>query len=332
MSTRYARRPASMMAIPNQQQAPGLSRGGSGGSGSNISSGSQSSSLGSVSAHSVAEPVELKDSSATSSLTSELKQHQDSQQKGEGNEEEETKETKAKKEATSISKDEVYSPLTSPIMIPIGGFPASKTSNNNGYRTNVIWTNPQSPSVGLTRPLTYAGPSTSTLSSNASLVTSPTTVVREQQQSPQQSPQQGSNFAGLERNVSGTTTELPKKKAEKSHRYSTASFSSIGSFARSQNRSSKKDRRKELIEQEQQQQQQRQQQQQQQQLDQRFSVSSTPANANANEYWTEQSLDKLSDVLPHVDRDRLSIYLQRAYGDEMVAIGLAMSDLRSGQL
>lgn len=52
--------------------------------------------------------------------------------------------------------------------------------------------------------------------------------------------------------------------------------------------------------------------------------------APTNDFLVEQSLDKLSDVLPQVDQYRLAIYLQRAYGDEMVAIGLAMSDLRTG--
>jgi hypothetical protein len=123
-----------------------------------------------------------------------------------------------------------------------------------------------------------------------------------------------------------------KEKTEKSHRYSTASFSSIASFAKNQKRNSKKERKKELQGQEQLEQQE--QQQKQRTLDQRYSVAVVPLSQSPshNDYLTEQSLDKLSDVLPHVDRDRLSIYLQRAYGDEMVAIGLAMSDLRSGQL
>ncbi|KAF9158663.1 hypothetical protein DFQ26_007373 [Actinomortierella ambigua] len=59
---------------------------------------------------------------------------------------------------------------------------------------------------------------------------------------------------------------------------------------------------------------------------------STIMTMNMSEALWEQSLDNLSDVLPHIDRDRLLIYLQRAGGDEMIAIGLAMSDLRSGDL
>ncbi|KAI8359709.1 hypothetical protein B0O80DRAFT_440889 [Mortierella sp. GBAus27b] len=153
---------------------------------------------------------------------------------------------------------------------------------------------------------------------------------QQQQQQQQQQKQQGFNTIGPERRASGGTIDPTKDKPEKSHRYSAASFSSLGSFARNQKRSSKKDKKKELLELQQQRQQQ---QEQQQPVDQRYSVSSTPVNANSSsDFLTEQSLDKLSDVLPHVDRDRLAIYLQRAYGDEMVAIGLAMGDLRSGQL
>ncbi|KAF9345992.1 hypothetical protein BGX34_004297 [Mortierella sp. NVP85] len=345
MSSRYnTRRPTSMMAIPNQQQPNGLSRGFSSGSsgsgnhsGSNISIGSQSSSsIASLSSHSVTESVEFKDSPTTSSLTPGSGPQQ-GEEAGATTPAPIATETDASitqrpgiafnADGTPIpyadetkSKDEVYSPLTSPIMIPLGGFTVSKPTHNtnSGYRTNAGWASPQSANGGFTRPLTYAGPSIATLNSNSALITSPTTFAREQQQ------HHGFSSLGPERRASGTTSEATKEKPEKSHRYSTASFSSIGSFAKSQRRSSKKDRKNELLEQ--------QQQQQQQPSDQRYSVSSAPVNANVNEYWTEQSLDKLSDVLPHVDRDRLSLYLQRAYGDEMVAIGLAMSDLRSGQL
>jgi hypothetical protein len=167
-------------------------------------------------------------------------------------------------------------------------------------------------------------------------------MAREQQQSQQhqhwQQQQQQRQQSFAQGYLSPTTpdrgmVEPIKEKSEKSYRYSSASFSSIASFAKSQKRNSKKDRKKEL--QQEQEQLEQQQEKQKRALDQRYSVAVVPLSqspSHNNDYLTEQSLDKLSDVLPHVDRDRLSIYLQRAYGDEMVAIGLAMSDLRSGQL
>ncbi|KAG0328397.1 hypothetical protein BGZ99_005412 [Dissophora globulifera] len=345
MSNHYTtRRPASMMDVT---QRPGLTNGlGSNSATNNSFDSRSSSSIGSASSNSVAESMDLKLSSKTPSLSS-----GSGQQQQEASVELaggvipsglETPEAERQPPAqiynadgTPIpyadetkSKDEVYSPLTSPIMIPLGGFPVpSPSPTGNGG-----WMSPQSAGGGLTRPLTYAGPSSSTLSSNSSLIMSPSSALRD---FPQQQPQSSHHPYGIgsttvERGAGGGTLELVKDKIEKSSRYSTASFSSISSFARNQKRSSKKDRKKELLEQQHQQNQ-----QQQRQTDQRFSVSSASVNqtlTSANDYWTEQSLDKLSDVLPHVDRDRLSIYLQRAFGDEMVAIGLAMSDLRSGQL
>ncbi|KAF9281205.1 hypothetical protein BGZ68_006794 [Mortierella alpina] len=364
LSTHYSRRPASMMVAPNHVSQTN----------SNASLNSSSLSFGSVASlssnimeesprhDSVA--TDLRSSSTASSLTAGLKKQQAQQERSLQQEAAgattpqqgfvynfDGKPIPYADETTS--KDEVYSPLTSPIMIPIGGFPAPKTNANalGG------WNSPIS-AGGLTRPLTYAGTSSSTLGSNNSLVMSPSSANREhsqqfhaqqlqqqqyqhqhQQQQPQrqQSIQNGRGSPTMERS-GGVVSQEPmkdKEPTEKLKRYSASSFSSLGSFARhhkrdSLRRLSKKDRKKEVQEQ----------QQQQQQLqalapDQRYSVSSSSlaqSPAHSLDHLTEQSLDKLSDVLPHVDRDRLSIYLQRAYGDEMVAIGLAMSDFRSGQL
>ncbi|KAF9115041.1 hypothetical protein BGX27_009159 [Mortierella sp. AM989] len=354
-SMSYTRRPASMVASSSFNNRPGIANS----STSNASTGSQSSlSLGSVSSNSITESTELKTSSPSSSLTSGLKQQQVQQAQSPRHENSTISPSMSDSRAAQStfaynsdgslipyadetkSKDEVYSPLTSPIMIPIGGFPVPRPSHNNSYHNNGGWSSPMSAGGGLTRPLTYAGPSSS---SNSSLIMSPLSATREsaqpsQQQSQQQQFSQG--VTNLERENSASSQEPGKEKSEKSSRYSASSFSSLGSFALyqkrdSQKRASKKERKKELLEQQQQQQQQLQQQQKQQAIDQRYSVSAASVNqsaASANDYMTEQSLDKLSDVLPHVDRDRLSIYLQRAYGDEMVAIGLAMSDFRSGQL
>ncbi|KAF9357007.1 hypothetical protein BGX26_004381 [Mortierella sp. AD094] len=341
MSSHYTRRPASMVAASSSQR-PGLAGSAANSSTSTVSAGSQSStSLGSVSSNSIAESADLKTPTTTSSLPSGLKQQQ-VQQAQNPLQDNSTVSFPSTDNSGAIqpayayssngvpipyadetkSKDEVYSPLTSPIMIPIGGFPVSKPSHINSYQNNGGWSSPLSAGGGLTRPLTYAGPSSS---SNSSLVMSPSSATREYSQLPQQQQQFGQGVSNLERGNSAGSQEPVKDKTEKSNRYSTSSFSSIGSFAMYQKRSSKKDRKKELLEQ--------QQQQKQQAIDQRYSVSAVnQPPASANEYLTEQSLDKLSDVLPHVDRDRLSIYLQRAYGDEMVAIGLAMSDFRSGQL
>ncbi|KAI1305010.1 hypothetical protein EDD11_005034 [Mortierella claussenii] len=364
LSANYTRRPASAMATTGQR--PSIAGAGeSTSSGSNMSIGSQSSSsIGSALSHSLMDSLDLKSTSTISSLNAGLKQQQlDQQQSLE-------QEVAAVAAATSSaygsyqpaftlnrdgtpipyadatkSKDEIYSPLTSPIMIPAGGFPAPRSSFASGYHSNGGWSSPQSAGGGMARPLTYAGSSSSTLNSNSSLVMSPKSSTRESTQNQkQQKFPQGYGSSALERgdsssknnNSNSSALEPMKDKPEKGlSRYSTATFSSIQSFAKYQKRSSKKDRKKEL--------------QDQQQmggtvsggasprhsLDQRYAVSSTSMNqtaASANDHYTEQSLDKLSDVLPHVDRDRLSIYLQRACGDEMVAIGLAMSDFRSGQL
>lgn len=352
LSTHYTRRPASMMIVPNAGQNPGQASGPVLRSTSNGSLGSlSSSSLGSVSSNTLSDSSkstgDLNTSSTTSSLTAGLNQQQQDLAVTE-----QARPTYAyQADGTAIpyadetkSKDEVYSPLTSPIMIPIGGFLVSRPNvQTNSYQLNRGWSSPLSAGGGgLSRPLTYAGPSSAGLGSSSSLVTSPATVAREQQQSHQhqhwQQQQQQRQQSFAQGYLSPTTpdrgmVEPIKEKTEKSHRYSTASFSSIASFAKNQKRSSKKDRKKGLQEQEQLEQQE--QQQKQRKLDQRYSVAVVPLSqspSHNNDYLTEQSLDKLSDVLPHVDRDRLSIYLQRAYGDEMVAIGLAMSDLRSGQL
>ncbi|KAG0291499.1 hypothetical protein BGZ96_005138 [Linnemannia gamsii] len=352
LSTHYTRRPASMMIVPNAGQNQGQASGPVLRSTSNGSLGSlSSSSLGSVSSNTVSDSSkstgDLNTSSTMSSLTAGLNQQQQDlvvtelarpayAYQADGTAIPYADETK--------SKDEVYSPLTSPIMIPIGGFPVARPIvQTNNYQVNGGWSSPLSAGGGgLSRPLTYAGPSSAGLGSSSSLVTSPATVAREQQQSQQhqhwQQQQQQRQQSFAQGYLSPTTpdrgmVEPIKEKPEKSHRYSTASFSSIASFAKNQKRSSKKDRKKGLQGQEQLEQQE--QQQKQRTLDQRYSVAVVPLSqspSHNNDYLTEQSLDKLSDVLPHVDRDRLSIYLQRAYGDEMVAIGLAMSDLRSGQL
>ncbi|KAF8954263.1 hypothetical protein BGZ46_002972, partial [Entomortierella lignicola] len=331
-SNHYSRRPASMVVISGSNHRSGLVGSASNNSASNISAGSQSSSsLGSTSSSSIAESTELQTPTSTSSISAGLKQQQEqSIQQDSSMVSSSTSDDSAavqpsyayNSDGTPIpfadetkSKDEVYTPLTSPIMIPAGGFPAPKSSQNNSYHNNGGWSSPLSAGGGLSRPLTYAGPS----SSNSSLISSPSTIREGLQQS------FGQGISNLERGNSASSQETVKEK-EKSNRYSASSFSSIGSFAKYQKRSSKKDRKKELLEQQQQQHK-----QQQQAMDQRYSVAASQA-ASSNDYMTEQSLDKLSDVLPHVDRDRLSIYLQRAYGDEMVAIGLAMSDFRSGQL
>ncbi|KAF9953946.1 hypothetical protein BGZ72_005051 [Mortierella alpina] len=357
LSTHYSRRPASMMVVPNNVSQ----------SNSNASLDSSSLSFGSAASLSSnfmeesplrsSAGTDLRNSSTVSSLTAGLKQQQMQQEQS------------LQQEVAAVttpqhgfvynfdgkpipyadettSKDEVYSPLTSPIMIPVGGFPAPKTNAN----AQGGWSSPVS-AGGLTRPLTYAGPSSSTLNSNTSLVMSPSTASREhsqqfhaqqqQQQQQQQQPQrqqQNHNGRGsptVDR-IGGVVSQEPmrdKEPTEKLKRYSASSFSSLGSFARNHKRDSlrrlsKKDRKKEVQEQQQQQ-------LQAPALDQRYSVSSSSLGqspAHSLDHLTEQSLDKLSDVLPHVDRDRLSIYLQRAHGDEMVAIGLAMSDFRSGQL
>ncbi|KAF9960392.1 hypothetical protein BGZ70_008619 [Mortierella alpina] len=354
LSTHYSRRPASIMVVPNHM----------GQATSNASLNSSSLSFGSAASLSTdgreesplrsTAGADLRSSSTASSLTAGLKQQQMEQER--------SLQQEAAGASTlpqglvynfdgkpipyadeTTSKDEVYSPLTSPIMIPVGGFPAPKT----GANVHGGWSSPVS-AGGLTRPLTYAGQSTSTLSSNSSLVMSPSSTNREhsqqfhaqqQQQQQQQQTLNGRGSPAMDRS-GGVVSQEPmkdKEPAEKLKRYSASSFSSLGSFARNHKRDSlrrlsKKDRKKETQEQ--------QQQHQQQQLqamspDQRYSVSSSSlaqSPAHSLDHLTEQSLDKLSDVLPHVDRDRLSIYLQRAYGDEMVAIGLAMSDFRSGQL
>ncbi|CAO3566093.1 unnamed protein product [Mortierella alpina] len=360
LSTHYSRRPASVMVVPSHM----------GQANSNASLNSSSLSFGSAASLSTNDREEfplrstaeadLRSSSTASSLTAGLKQQQMEQERSLQQEAAgasmlqqglvynfDGKPIPFADETTS--KDEVYSPLTSPIMIPVGGFPAPKTSVN----AHGGWSSPVS-AGGLTRPLTYAGPSTSTLSSNSSLVMSPSSANREhsqqfhahqhqqqQQQQPQRQQQVQNGLGSPARDRSGgVVSQEPMKDrepTEKLKRYSASSFSSLGSFARNHKRDSlrrlsKKDRKKETHE--------PQQQQQQQQLqtmspDQRYSVSSSSlaqSPAHSLDHLTEQSLDKLSDVLPHVDRDRLSIYLQRAYGDEMVAIGLAMSDFRSGQL
>ncbi|KAF9981282.1 hypothetical protein BGZ75_007457 [Mortierella antarctica] len=358
LSTHYSRRPASVMVVPNEVSQAN----------SAASLGSSSLSFGSVASLSSSGMEEssfrggagadLRSSSTSSSLTAGLRQQQMQQERSL---QQETAGVTTPQQGfvynfdgkpipyadETTSKDEVYSPLTSPIMIPVGGFPAPKT----GVNAHGGWGSPVS-AGGLARPLTYAGPSSSTLSSNTSLVMSPSSANREhtqqfhaqqhqlQQQQQQQSIQTGRGSPAMDRS-GGVVSQEPmkdKEPTEKLKRYSASSFSSLGSFARNHKRDSlrrlsKKDRKKDG--QEQQQQQHQQQQPLQVNPDQRYSVSSSSlaqSPAHSLDHLTEQSLDKLSDVLPHVDRDRLSIYLQRAYGDEMVAIGLAMSDFRSGQL
>ncbi|KAK5814531.1 hypothetical protein F5H01DRAFT_346814 [Linnemannia elongata] len=349
LSSHYTRRPASMMIVPNAGQTSGtgpVPRSTSNGSLGSLSS----SSLGSASSSTVSDASkstgDLNASSTSSPLTAGLKQQQQDSTTTES-----VRPAYAyQPDGTAIpyadetkSKDEIYSPLTSPIMIPLGGFPVARPSvQTNSYQANGGWSSPLSAGGGgLSRPLTYAGPSSASLGSNSSLVTSPATVAREQQQSQQhqhwQQQQQQRQQSFAQGYLSPTTpdrgmVEPIKEKTVKSHRYSSASFSSIASFAKNQKRNSKKDRKKE---QQHEQEQLEQQEKHKRALDQRYSVAVVPLSqspSHNNDYLTEQSLDKLSDVLPHVDRDRLSIYLQRAYGDEMVAIGLAMSDLRSGQL
>ncbi|KAG0094824.1 hypothetical protein BGZ93_006711 [Podila epicladia] len=358
ISNHYTRRPASMMVLPNGgagQQKLGQSTI----AGSNLSLGSKStSSLGSVSSSSM---TELQKSPSTSLKQQELPPGQDQASALTAPSLSSYYNTEGEliPYADDVTSKEVYSPLTSPIMIPIGGFPEPKRSPNQlTSPTNGGWASPLS-TGGLSRPLTYAGQSSYPYGpgSNSSLVMSPSSISRAsagsgagpavaglgvageyttsgsgpaQYSSLQQPPQaSGGNYPA------SAAQEKPEK-SEKSkfgatlNRYSTASsFASLGSFSKNKGSAQKRLSKKEKKRDEQQQQQQ--QQHQQQQHDQRFSVASH-SMAPTNDFLVEQSLDKLSDVLPHVDRDRLAIYLQRAYGDEMVAIGLAMSDLRTGML
>ncbi|KAF9911088.1 hypothetical protein BX616_010671, partial [Lobosporangium transversale] len=342
-SSHYTRRPPSMLAITGQNRRPDLIGSTGDSAASNVSAGPQSSSsFGSASSRSVTESLDLRTSATTSSTTLGLKQQRDLQDIVASGRAASNSPTITDQPSSTViggglsipfadetkSKDELYTPLTSPIMIPVGGFPVFKTSHNNsGHRSSGGWASPPSVGGGSSRPLTYAGPSTPTLGSASSLLMSPNSVSRDHV--PVSSQPQQPQGAGSPANERNSTLVPMKDKAEKSNRYSASSFSSIGSFAKYQKKSSKKDRKKEGLEQD------HNQQQQQQPLDQRYSVSAAsvnPVSASVSDYWTEKSLDKLSDVVPHVDRDRLSIYLQRAQGDEMVAIGLAMSDLRSGLL
>ncbi|KAF9214436.1 hypothetical protein BGZ59_003684 [Podila verticillata] len=355
-SNHYTRRPASMMVLPNAEEVQ-KQQGQSTIAGSTLSLGSKStSSLGSTSSSSM---TDLQNSPSTS-----LKQQEQHQSQTSATAPASTNlalssyynaEGGLIPYADDMTSKEVYSPLTSPIMIPLGGFPEPKrTLNQLSSPTNGGWSSPLS-AGGLTRPLTYAGQSSYPYSagSNSSLVMSPSSISRGSAGSGAGPAVAGLGVSGeytlpgsgpvqylspqphqLSGGYSAPGVQKKPEKAEKSklsatlNRYSTASsFASIGSFSKNkgstQKRLSKKEKKREMEE--------LQQQQQQQQQDQRFSVASNSV-APTNDFLVEQSLDKLSDVLPHVDRDRLAIYLQRAYGDEMVAIGLAMSDLRTGML
>jgi len=353
-----------MMVLPNVEEGQ-KQQGQSSIAGSNLSLGSKStSSLGSISSSSV---TDLQKSPSTS--LEQQKKHQDRDSASVTTPAPTTTALSSYYNAEGglipyaddMTSKEVYSPLTSPIMIPLGGFPEpKKTPNQLTSPTNGGWASPLS-AGGLTRPLTYAGQSSYPYStgSNSSLVMSPSSISRGSAGSgagpavaglgvsgeytlPGSGPVQYSSLQPHQLGGGNFTPSVQEKpeKTEKSkfgatlNRYSTASsFASIGSFSKNkgstQKRLSKKEKKREM--EELQQQQQQQQQQQRQQQDQRFSVASNSV-APTNDFLVEQSLDKLSDVLPHVDRDRLAIYLQRAYGDEMVAIGLAMSDLRTGIL
>ncbi|KAF9586065.1 hypothetical protein BGW38_010055 [Lunasporangiospora selenospora] len=192
--------------------------------------------------------------------------------------------------ADEAASKEPYSPLTSPIMIPLGGFPESeKVSISALCRISASVGQAHAPARPSTNPVEVPQPSPAQISP------SPLTG---------KSPVPDKGVKGVKRAI---------------HRYS------IGSFSMSQARLSKKMPKSESSGGS----------NQDQPVDQRYSVASETvagASAQSNEYFSEQSLNALSDILPHVDRDRLAIYLQRARGDEMVAIGLAMSDLKTGKL
>lgn len=56
--------------------------------------------------------------------------------------------------------------------------------------------------------------------------------------------------------------------------------------------------------------------------------SLTSPNLSAASAFTA-NLDKVHDVLPHVDRDTLALYLKKANGDDMRAIGDYLNDERN---
>ncbi|GJJ74393.1 hypothetical protein EMPS_06751 [Entomortierella parvispora] len=325
LTGRSSRRPMSMMIIPNRDESEAASTSDSISTlESRTSLGTQSSSMGSISSESNIAELRLQENQGL------LERHGGSENNvADGS-------TRLVHTATGLpfadettSKDEVYSPLTSPIMIPVVGFQQQGQNQRSNPQMGV--------GRGLTRPLTYAGASSSsTISTSASLVMSP--VLSSASTIPSPPPRESGRSQSIY-NTSSPTAESGLVmggpiRSEADQRHATSSFSSLASFAKYQKRDafstgttpkrlSKKDKKKEEM---------------LQQKQQRYSVSSaaavdnlvSPGASSKNEYVTEQSLDRLGDVLPHVDRDRLSIYLQRSFGDEMVAIGLAMADLRNG--
>ncbi|KAG0051785.1 hypothetical protein BGZ83_003311 [Gryganskiella cystojenkinii] len=345
LSNHSSRRPMSMMIIPNRDQSAGSRASGSvGRTGSAGALSSQSSSsLGSISSGSI---------TSTSRTAHEHEgQQQEQKQRVLGVSNRNLAETEAKSLVynedgvlipyadETTSKDEVYSPLTSPIMIPIGGFQGYSRVTGTGVGSGGRSSPQSAEGGGLTRPSTFASASSPlTTFSNPLSILSPTSPSSFSGTGPSPMPQR-TIHPSLPTPEGGLVTigsvKDRKEKATASQRHSTSSFSSLASFAKYQKRDSfvagttskrmsKRERKKE---------------EEQQRLDQRYSVSSASLNHQAllgssskSDYVTEQSLDKLSDVLPHVDRDRLSIYLQRSFGDEMVAISLAMADLRNGLL
>jgi len=58
-------------------------------------------------------------------------------------------------------------------------------------------------------------------------------------------------------------------------------------------------------------------------------TTTDPAQSRASEEFN-RDLDKLCDVLPHVPKDTLAIYLSKADGRSMMAIGRYLEDERQG--
>ncbi|KAG0225784.1 hypothetical protein BGW42_004091 [Actinomortierella wolfii] len=221
--------------------------------------------------------------------------------------------------ADETTSKEIYSPLTSPIIIPEGGFniqPGSALA----LRAAAMNASPPTPREGggggMTRPLTFAGygPSTMNISSLALGPASSTANMANDSNngiSPKSSKKKKDGYDSLVFKKS-FRRDISDKRASKlglslsTHGPISPLTSPLSAGGSSNSSGSGGGMMME--------------------------TQGSIMTMNISEVLWEQSLDKLSDVLPHVDRDRLLIYLQRAGGDEMVAIGLAMCDLRSGDL
>ncbi|KAG0223525.1 hypothetical protein BGW41_005461 [Actinomortierella wolfii] len=219
--------------------------------------------------------------------------------------------------ADETTSKEIYSPLTSPIIIPEGGFniqPGSALA----LRAAAMNASPPTPREGggggMTRPLTFAGygPSTMNISSLALGPASSTANLANDSNngiSPKSSKKKKDGYDSLGFKKSFRRDKSDKRASKLGLSLSTHGPTSPLTSPLSAGGSSSGSGGGMMME-----------------------TQGSIMTMNISEALWEQSLDKLSDVLPHVDRDRLLIYLQRAGGDEMVAISLAMSDLRSGDL